>query len=47
VAVGALLLATSVVLATQAQRHLAHLARVAQAVEASSPAAESPRTVAA
>jgi cytochrome c oxidase assembly protein subunit 15 len=44
VAVGALLLATSVVLATQAQRRLA---RVAQAVEVPSPAGESPRTVAA
>ena len=44
VAVGALLLATTVVLATQAQRHLA---RVAQTVESPSPAGESPRTVAA
>ena len=44
VAVGALLLATSVVLATQTQRHMA---RVAPTVEAPSPTGESPRTVAA
>lgn len=44
VAVGALLLATSVLLATQAQRHLAH---AAHRVEAPSPSPRSQRTVAA
>ncbi len=42
VAVGALLLAASVVLATQAQRHQA---RVAGAAQTSSPAGQTPRTV--